>query len=549
MGKKPPPLLFLSSASPSSQQQQQHRRLLTSSNTGHANHHGSSNSNSSNSTSSNMVLAFLLVLILIVAVLPQYYLIFQFSSSSSSLTTTTTMAHHLNYWSCFLELSSHGNNNASSSATHGANHYVEANHRTTKNGIRSSPQAPQQAQEQQFVRLEEPIQEEEPHQPPPPPPPPAPPAITTTITTTTTNATKPEQQLNGPLPTTTTKSVMIPSSFLTHLFAHEPCLSYPFQSSACSVATHYWSARQQQFYQPQPRHDKRRIPPRTKSKRTAVICLFVKNELLYLNEFIDYHLAIGFDHIFVYDNSDDFNLQSWIQHVKGPETNHRLSVQHWAGTKQQVPAYQDCHAHLLKQEQQHTWMALLDVDERLILQDPKYTHIVDLLEDHCTSGSVSLYWYYFGHANQTRYVPMPLMQRFQERSPDAHSLYKSIGHVATINPERFHVHYMKAIPPATHHDLLNNVLNGKAPVPDDLVSVEQRSQAASQIAAIYHYWSKSMEEFVVKACWRGRPVPGKGHQRNCDKSYAETLAIGSGVHDSAAWKALQQFVPEYAVLD
>ena len=347
---------------------------------------------------------------------------------------------------------------------------------------------------------------------------------------------------------------------LSRLFGPEPCLVYPFNSSACQVTTHYWSSRHGTLYHPTPQYNNNHrkttttrnglLSTFTRSKQpTAAICLFVKNEVLYINEFIDYHLGIGFEEIFIYDNSDDFHLHHWVTQVKGPETGHRISVRHWPGSRQQVPSYQDCHAQLLR-AQNHTWMAVLDVDERLVLKDAaRYPTVVELLQEHCASGSLSLYWYYVGHANHTRYLPLPLMQRFRYRARHAHSLYKTIGHIATVNPQRFHVHYMKAYSPATHHDVGGTVLNGQAPVPESLVSVSDRDEAAESVAAIYHYWSKSVEEFVVKACWRGRPISGKAQTRNCNKSYAETLALGSDVYDDAPWKALQHAVPEYAVLD
>jgi hypothetical protein len=44
---------------------------------------------------------------------------------------------------------------------------------------------------------------------------------------------------------------------------------------------------------------------------TAAICCIVTEEEAYLHEWIDYHLGIGFDHVYIYDNSQDFDLQLW----------------------------------------------------------------------------------------------------------------------------------------------------------------------------------------------------------------------------------------------
>ena len=39
---------------------------------------------------------------------------------------------------------------------------------------------------------------------------------------------------------------------------------------------------------------------------TAAICAIQKWGLRYIDEWVDYHLAIGFETIFIYDNSEDF---------------------------------------------------------------------------------------------------------------------------------------------------------------------------------------------------------------------------------------------------
>ena len=37
---------------------------------------------------------------------------------------------------------------------------------------------------------------------------------------------------------------------------------------------------------------------------TTALCAIARHEEDYLAEWIDYHLALGFDHIFIYDNDD-----------------------------------------------------------------------------------------------------------------------------------------------------------------------------------------------------------------------------------------------------
>eukprot|EP00986_Skeletonema_menzelii_P000442 scaffold128_cov140-Skeletonema_menzelii.AAC.18 len=58
---------------------------------------------------------------------------------------------------------------------------------------------------------------------------------------------------------------------------------------------------------------------------TAAICAIQKWGLRYIDEWVDYHLAIGFETIFIYDNSDDFEtLETVPGHVSGLTVNWQL---------------------------------------------------------------------------------------------------------------------------------------------------------------------------------------------------------------------------------
>lgn len=40
------------------------------------------------------------------------------------------------------------------------------------------------------------------------------------------------------------------------------------------------------------------------SKPKIAICCIAKDENWYVNDWIGYHLALGFDHVYLYDNND-----------------------------------------------------------------------------------------------------------------------------------------------------------------------------------------------------------------------------------------------------
>jgi hypothetical protein len=46
------------------------------------------------------------------------------------------------------------------------------------------------------------------------------------------------------------------------------------------------------------------------SKNDAVICAIALHEEPYIDEWIQYHIALGFSHIYLYDNSNDHILKN-----------------------------------------------------------------------------------------------------------------------------------------------------------------------------------------------------------------------------------------------
>ena len=45
------------------------------------------------------------------------------------------------------------------------------------------------------------------------------------------------------------------------------------------------------------------------TKTSAAICAIQKQGLKYVDEWVDYHMGIGFTTIYLYDNSEDFELK------------------------------------------------------------------------------------------------------------------------------------------------------------------------------------------------------------------------------------------------
>jgi hypothetical protein len=173
---------------------------------------------------------------------------------------------------------------------------------------------------------------------------------------------------------------------------------------------------------------------RKKLMGSAAICSIVKDENKYLEEWLLYHLALGFERIYLYDNSDNASAKIWLR--ENHETNNFQGVHvHDYPTfkkSRQIEAYKSC---IETYGGNHTWVALFDPDEFLVLKT--YDHVSDFLSHNCQNGSVSINWLIFGTGNNTRYVDAPVTQRFQYHSGVDHivkTIVKVSDYVAQRSP-------------------------------------------------------------------------------------------------------------------
>lgn len=215
-------------------------------------------------------------------------------------------------------------------------------------------------------------------------------------------------------------------------------------------------------------------------KDTAVICAIAKNEELYIEEWIQYHLYLGFDHIYIYDNAEGNPLQDiplWYMD--------KVTIVPYLGRCQQMNAYYHFkYTYRIK----HTWVAYIDVDEFIVLK--RHESIHELLRTHCSHGALALNWVLFGSNGKEIYEPFPVLQRFTKRQAGVNEHVKwivcmnDLSHM--VSPHHGVLHYGNA------RDCHENIVRGP-----------YNPNGSDAIACIHHYFTKSRQEFMYK-CSRGR---------------------------------------------
>lgn len=248
-------------------------------------------------------------------------------------------------------------------------------------------------------------------------------------------------------------------------------------------------------------------PCPTEPGATAVICAIAKDEEAYIDEWIAYHLKLGFDAIYVYDNSDTCTLR------RLPDAwGDRVRVIHFPGKACQMPAYDNF---IATYKHAHTWAAFLDVDEFVVLR--KHPDIKSLLRERCCCGALCLNWLLFGSSGHAEYAPEPVLKRFQRR--DA----RPNPHVKSIVRLRDAVVMTNAHAPALTMGRWARDTSGRA------VAGALHHQGPSDVAAVHHYFTKSRGEFAAK---RARGRSDNGAVRDAAEFDHHDL---NHVHDSSAW--------------
>lgn len=90
----------------------------------------------------------------------------------------------------------------------------------------------------------------------------------------------------------------------------------------------------------------------------------------------NYHLKLGFDHIFIYEND-------WNSGIK----NEKVTNIHVKGHRQQIPTYNNF---IKNNKSNYDWVAFIDVDEFLVLK--KHKNIHEFINDYKNEDAIGVNW-------------------------------------------------------------------------------------------------------------------------------------------------------------
>lgn len=123
-------------------------------------------------------------------------------------------------------------------------------------------------------------------------------------------------------------------------------------------------------------------------KHTISLCGIFKNEARFLDEWIRYHLVIGVDHFYLYNNNSDDNYAEILK----PYINEGIvELLDWPFENSQMKAYEHCYS---IHRYDTNWLTFIDVDEFIcpIASD----NIKIWLKSYSKYPGVAVYWKQFG---------------------------------------------------------------------------------------------------------------------------------------------------------
>ena len=148
----------------------------------------------------------------------------------------------------------------------------------------------------------------------------------------------------------------------------------------------------------------------SKKALNVLLCLIIKNENIYLRQFIDYYFEIGVNKIIILDNNDLNNGEILEEVINDYIVNGFVEIIDIRGKKKyQIKGYTDVYN---KYQKNYDWLMFFDIDEYLMI--PKYKNIHEFLNEnkYYNYDIIHVSWVYFDDNELIFYDNRTLLKRF-----------------------------------------------------------------------------------------------------------------------------------------
>ena len=181
----------------------------------------------------------------------------------------------------------------------------------------------------------------------------------------------------------------------------------------------------------------------------VIVCI-AKKEHDYIEEFVKYHLALGFKYIYLYDNEDLPTYENMLDKYKDYIQFTHIPFNNYSKGVQYIALDHFIENYLFNTNITH--VAHIDIDEFIVLK--KHANICDFINDYIVGDceGIAMNWRYFGSSGQTEKSDIPVTMRFTMcqqggnlhiktlfkkdnflKFSECHSVQLSKGHIKSTN--------------------------------------------------------------------------------------------------------------------
>lgn len=233
-------------------------------------------------------------------------------------------------------------------------------------------------------------------------------------------------------------------------------------------------------------------------KYYLAVCAIAKDEGSYFKEWLDWHIRMGVEKFYIYDNGSSDNTldvlapyiqQGIVEYIPFP------------GYRKQLAAYDHCFQNFRFESR---WLAIIDLDEFIVTKKDK--DISSFLKRFENYSVVEINWLVYGSGGEETRSPGGVMERFKLHSKGNHILNRHVKSI--VDPRRVYgmigcheAARIKGDAVDSHGNVIRKSFRDRDPQQD--------------VICINHYAVKSKEEFYEKKL-RGR---ASGKARTVEDEY------------------------------
>jgi len=211
------------------------------------------------------------------------------------------------------------------------------------------------------------------------------------------------------------------------------------------------------------------------------MCCIVRNENIYLPEWIRYHAKLGVEKFIIYDNDSDIPVSSELESMI--ETG-LVSVELIHGQTKQFDAYNDC---LSNYGSNFKWLAFIDPDEFLVPRT--HNDLRSFMQPYEQFGGLGVNWLVFGSSGHVTRPAALQIESYLLRSNETNEINTHVKSI--VQPK-----YTVSVGRDPHHFLFKN---SKYCVNENFIPFSGPfSPHSSKKIALNHYFLRSKEEFQIK---------------------------------------------------